>query len=197
MGATEEITPKTLMRDVRARHPRFVEALIADASVTAEHRAERWEFRGRADAWLCILRLAWSSDAFLAQAFYRAKARLQALGVPILPRICHRLAILLAQVTIGDPVVIAPGLYLLHGQVVIDGLTEIDSRARIAPFVTIGLRSGDIVGPRIGRNVEIGTGAKVVGHIEIGDDVAIGANAVVLDDVGAGQTVVGIPARPV
>lgn len=193
----EEITPATLMRDVRARHPRFVEALIADASVTAEHRGERHEFRGIADAWFHILRLMWSSDAFLAQAFYRAKARLQALGVPILPRLCHKFAILLGQVTIGDPVVIHPGLYLLHGQVVIDGLTEIGSRARIAPFVTIGLRNGDIGGPTLGRDVEIGTGAKVLGRIEIGDGSVVGANAVAIDDVAAGAVVAGAPARPV
>jgi serine O-acetyltransferase len=197
MAATEPITPQSLMRDVRQRQPRFAEALIADASVTAEHRGERHEFRGLADAWLQILRLMWSSDAFLAQAFYRAKARLQALGVPMVPRICHRLAIVLGQVTIGDPVVIQPGLYLLHGQVVIDGLTEIGSRARIAPFVTIGLRNGDIVGPKIGADIEIGTGAKVLGHIAIGDDVSIGANAVVISDVGSGETVVGMPAGPV
>jgi hypothetical protein len=50
------------------------------------------------------------SDAFLAQALYRAEARLQALGVPVLPRLAHRLAMALAQVAIGDPVVIHPGV---------------------------------------------------------------------------------------
>ncbi len=196
-GPEEPITRESLMRDVRARHPHFGEALIADASVTAEHRGERHEFRSRADAASQILRLIWVSDAFLGQVFYRAKARLQALGVPILPRLCHRLAIAIAQVTIGDPVVVHPGLYLLHGQVVIDGLTEIGSRARIAPFVTVGLRQGEIVGPTIGRDVEIGTGAKVLGRVEIGDAAVVGANAVVIGDVGAGMTVAGAPAAPV
>jgi serine O-acetyltransferase len=137
------------------------------------------------------------SDAFLATVLYRAKASMQRRNIPILPRICHKLAISLGQVTIGDPVVIEPGLYLLHGQVVIDGLTEIGSRALIAPFVTIGLRDGDIAGPRIGRDVEIGTGAKVLGRIEVGDGVVIGANAVVIHDVAAGETVAGAPARQV
>ncbi len=36
------------------------------------------------------------------------KARLQARGVPVLPRLAHRLAMALAQVSIGDPVVVAP-----------------------------------------------------------------------------------------
>ncbi len=30
-----------------------------------------------------------------------------------------------AQISIGDPVVMAPGVYIVHGQVVIDGLAEI------------------------------------------------------------------------
>ena len=84
------------------------------------------------------------SDAFLAQALYRVKARLQALGVPVLPRIAHRLAMALAQVSIGDPVVVHPGVYIVHGQVVIDGLVEIHSGATICPWVTIGLRAGDV-----------------------------------------------------
>ena len=193
----EPITAESLMRGVRARHPRLGEALVADAAVTAEHRGERYEFRSRLDAALQILRLIWASDAFCAQALYRLKARLQALGVPVLPRLCHRLAMITGQVTIGDPVVIAPGLYLLHGQVVIDGLTEIGPRSRIAPFVTVGLRQGDIRGPRIGGDVEIGTGAKVLGTIEVGDGAQIGANAVVIADVEAGAIVAGAPAKPV
>jgi serine O-acetyltransferase len=191
------IVAESLMRAVRARHPRLGEALVADAAVYAQFRGERHLFRSRLDAAAQVVRLAWSSDAFLAQAFYRTKARLQALGVPVLPRICHRVAVALGQVTIGDPVVVQPGLYLLHGQVVIDGLTEIGARARIAPFVTIGLRQGNIRGPRIGGDVEIGTGAKVLGPVTVGERASIGANAVVIDDVPAETTVVGTPAHPV
>lgn len=191
----ESITAQSLMREIRARHPRFGSAVIADASVTAEHRGERHVFRSRPDAVVQILRLMWQSDAFLAQVLYRAKARLQALGVPILPRLFHRLSMTIAQVSIGDPVVVGPGLYLLHGQVVIDGITEVGVRARIAPFVTIGLRHGDVKGPTLGDDVEIGTGAKVLGRIEIGDGARIGANAVVIDDVPAGGRAIGIPAR--
>jgi serine O-acetyltransferase len=184
-------------RGLRARHPRFREALVADARVTAGMRGEREEFRSRLDAAVQIARLAWVSDAFLAQALYRAKARMQTRGVPILPRLAHRLAMAIAQVSIGDPVVVGPGLYLLHGQVVIDGLVEIGEGAVIAPFVTIGLRAGDVRGATIGPGVSIGTGAKVIGPVRIGAGAKIGANAVVVDDVPDGATVVGSPARPI
>ncbi len=97
--------------------------------MTALHRGERHEFRSTLDAAVQVARLAWESDAFLAQAFYRAKARMQALGVPLLPRLAHRLAMVIAQVSIGDPVVMEAGVYIIHGQFVADGLIEIHSGA--------------------------------------------------------------------
>jgi serine O-acetyltransferase len=188
--------PRTAFwRAVRARHPRLREALTADARVTAAYRGERHEFRSRLDAAIQIARLAWVSDAFLAQALYRVKARLQALGVPVLPRIAHRLAMTIAQVSIGDPVVVHPGVYIMHGQVVIDGPAEIQSGVTIAPWVTIGLRAGDFRGATIERDVSLGTGAKVIGAVRVGAGARVGANAVVVDDVPAGVTVVGAPAR--
>ena len=184
-------------------HARFREAVFADARVTTAHRPS--QFNGistdgertltGARAWARVLRLAWKSDAFLAQILYRAKARLQSLGVPMLPMLAHRLAMAIAQVSIGDPVVVHPGIYLLHGQVVIDGLVEISGDTVIGPFVTIGLIAGELVGPTIGRGVRIGTGAKILGPLNIGPGAVIGANSVVLSDVPAAATAVGVPAR--
>ncbi|MCB1367291.1 MAG: serine acetyltransferase [Rhodobacteraceae bacterium] len=49
----------------------------------------------------------------------------------------------------------------------------------------------------LGGHVDIGAGAKLLGPLTIGDHVRIGANAVVTGDVASGETVAGIPARPV
>ncbi len=51
--------------------------------------------------------------------------------------------------------------------------------------------------PRIGNNVYIGCGAKILGDIIIGDNCIIGANAVVIKDVPAKVCVGGIPARTI
>jgi serine O-acetyltransferase len=187
---------QALWREIRSRHPRLREAVAADARVTAHYRGERSEFRGPLDLVVQIVRLAWVSDAFLAHVLYRVKARLQGLGVPVLPRLAHKLSMALAQVSIGDPVVMQPGVYIVHGQVVADGLVEIGSGVVLFPWVTIGLRAGDVRGAVIERDVSIGTGAKVIGPVRIGAEARIGANAVVVHDVEPGVTVVGAPARP-
>ncbi|MDQ1467444.1 MAG: serine O-acetyltransferase [Actinomycetota bacterium] len=186
------------MAEIRAKHPRFIAAVAADAKFTCAYRTERYEFTGRVDVLRQVLRLMWVSDAFAAQVFYRARARMQALGIPILPRLAHHLAMSKAQVCIGDTVVIEPGMYIPHGQVVIGGLIEIRRGVVIFPYVTIGVRGGgQTSGAVLGKNVRIGTGAKVLGPITVGEGARIGANAVVVDDVAPHTTVVGIPARPV
>jgi serine O-acetyltransferase len=182
---------------IRSNHPPFTRAVVEDARVTLAYRAERHRFESRTDVVRQVLRLMWVSDAFAAQVLYRAKARMQALDVPILPRIAHRLAMSIAQVCIGDPVVVQPGIYIAHGQVVLDGLVTIGKGVLIFPWVTIGLRAGNFNGPTIGDHVHIGTGAKVIGPVTVGEHARIGANAVVVTDIAPGTTVVGAPARPV
>jgi len=102
-----------------------------------------------------------------------------------------------AQICIGDPVVIEPGIYIAHGQVVIDGFSTVSSGVVLFPWVTIGLRAGDFAGPTIGEGAQIGTGAKIIGPVTVGAHASVGANAVVVKDVAPGTTVVGIPAKVV
>ena len=180
---------------VRDRHPPFLAAVLADARLTSRNRGRPLQEASRCRVALEALRLAWESDGFLAQALYRAKASLQRRGVPVLPRLLHRLAIATSGIYIGDPVVVHPGVHLAHGQIVIDGIVEVHEGAQIFPFVTIGLRAPSMVGPTIGPRATIGSGAKVLGDVEVGERAKVGANAVVLADVPAGTTVVGVPAR--
>ncbi|PIS11790.1 MAG: hypothetical protein COT73_02110 [Bdellovibrio sp. CG10_big_fil_rev_8_21_14_0_10_47_8] len=51
-------------------------------------------------------------------------------------------------------------------------------------------------GVEIGRETLIGTGAQILQVLKVGEGVSIGAGAVVTKDVASGQTVVGIPAKP-
>jgi serine O-acetyltransferase len=179
---------------VRAKQPRFFAAVVADARMASTMRGEPWDYRGPIDALLRVLRLAWITDEFFALVMYRAQSRLDALRVPLLPRIAHRLAIIAADLYVGELVLMHPGVFIGHGMVVIDGFVEVGPGVRIGPGVTIGLRGGNR-GPTIERDVLIGTGAKVLGELTVGRGARIGANAVVMADVPPGATAVGVPAR--
>jgi sugar O-acyltransferase (sialic acid O-acetyltransferase NeuD family) len=52
-------------------------------------------------------------------------------------------------------------------------------------------------GVRLGDRVLAGTGSQVLENLTVGSDATIGAGAVVRANVDPGQTVVGIPARPI
>jgi serine O-acetyltransferase len=150
----------------------------------------RWE---RFDT--IVLRGTWP-----AVACFRLKSWASRRGVPLLPFICDTLNRIFWGVVIGDNAQIGRGLCLVHGYVVIDGRVTIGKNCYINPQVTIGLRGGagfTLDGPKIGDDVYIGAGAKVLGPITVGDNVTIGANAVVIDDVPDGHTAVGAPARAI
>ncbi len=90
-------------------------------------------------------------------------------------------------------------LFIDHGMGVVIGETaEVGDDVLIYHGVTLGGLSGQPGKrhPTIGNGVVIGAGAQVLGPILVRDNARIGANAVVVAEVPAGETVVGIPARP-
>lgn len=90
---------------------------------------------------------------------------------------------------------IGGGLIIQHGFSTMISAETIGENCWINQQVTIGYKGGHDRPPRIGNNVVITCGAKVLGDICIGDGAVIGANAVVVHDVEAGAVMVGIPAK--
>ena len=193
----DKIDGAEFWRALRAQHPPFLQAVAADARITARRRGETVEPTNRRQLAALVVRLSLESDAFIAQVCYRAKAAAQTRRIPVVPFILHRLAIMLGQIAIGDPVIIAAGVYIPHGQVVIDGFTRIGYGSVIGPFASIGLVAGEWRGPTIGEYVSVGTSASLLGYFTVGDRAKIGAGAVVLGDVPADGIAVGVPARVV
>lgn len=84
-----------------------------------------------------------------------------------------------------------------QGAIVIHGYSHIGDDSIIRQGVTLGNRYLDrpLEAPKLGKRVNVGAGAKILGNVTIGDDANVGANAVVLSDIPTGQTAVGIPAK--
>lgn len=82
--------------------------------------------------------------------------------------------------------------------IVINSSAVIGCNCTIFQGVTIGSKRGPKGGvPRIGDNVVLSSGAKVIGKVSIGNNVIIGANAVVVRDIPDNAVAVGIPAKVV
>jgi serine O-acetyltransferase len=132
-----------------------------------------------------------------ALRLHRAARRLRSLGIPLLPGLLTTVGVYLhrawlhCEAELGEEVelgygglglAIAPGVRVGRGTF-------------ISQHVTLGERPDAPGVPRLGRNVMVGAGARVLGPVTVGDDAVIGANAVVLEDVAPGAVVAGIPAR--
>ncbi|NTV67320.1 MAG: serine acetyltransferase [Chlorobaculum sp.] len=82
------------------------------------------------------------------------------------------------------------------GDIIISGYASFGDDCIIRNGVTVGLKNiEEKAAPKIGNQVNIGAGAKLLGNITIGDNVDVGANAVVISSVPANSIAVGIPAR--
>ena len=95
-------------------------------------------------------------------------------------------------VTLGRRVVIEH-----QGAIVVHGGCVIGDDCILRQGVTLGNKSLDRRddAPTLGRGVNVGAGAKILGKVTLGDGATVGANAVVTKDVPAGHVAVGVPAQ--
>lgn len=117
--------------------------------------------------------------------------------VPVLPKVIYYLQYLLFNCSVPASCTIGGGTKFAYGGIatVIHSRAVIGRRCVIGQCVTIGGRSNHYEVPRIGNDVYIGAGVKILGPVTIGSNVIIGAGAVVLKDVPSHSVVAGVPAR--
>ncbi len=147
----------------------------------------------------------WTKPGFRAIAVYRfgvwrmgvrpklLRAPLSLLYRALFRRVRNRYGIELPySAVVGRRVVIEH-----QSGIVVHGSAVIGDACILRQGVTLGNRTMDrpFDAPVLGRGVNVGAGATILGAVRVGDGAAIGANAVVLCDVPAGATAVGVPAR--
>jgi len=142
------------------------------------------------------LKLLYQHLPLQAMLLFRLGSWFKQKRIPLLPGFIQRTIAILYGLEILIGAKIGGGLYIPHpfGTVIVPH--SMGENCSVIGNVTIGMRNKWEF-PRIGNQVFIGAGARVLGGIEIGDGASIGANAVVIEDVPPGVTVVGIPARVV
>lgn len=89
------------------------------------------------------------------------------------------------------------GIVIYHTQgIVVNGLSVIGENCHLHGNNCIGTNGKTKACPKIGNNVTLGVGAKIIGDVEIADNIIIGAGAVVRESfLEPGITIGGIPAR--
>lgn len=185
------------IREYDRLQPPLGVALRADALAFSAHRGEPTQFRSRWREWANVVRLLGRSGEFCGLSLYRLRVSLRKAHVPVLPTLINKLCVWFFGIRIGDHVLVEPGVYINHGNVIVDGVTRIGTGCVITAWVTIGLKAGNFMGPDVGPAVFFGPKASVIGQITIGRGAQIGPHAVVVSDVPAHAVVAAPRARRV
>ncbi len=136
------------------------------------------------------------ADGSSSMLLYRLQQASREAGLKPLEAIFYKMNAM-GGCVIGRGAEFGPGFVLIHSNgVVINGAVKAGANVQVQHQVTIGNNERGEA-PRLGNDIVIGAGAKVIGPVRIGDGARVGANAVVVHDVEPDTTVVGIPAKPV
>lgn len=147
----------------------------------------------------------WTRPGFRAIATYRFGVWAGGLHPPPLRTIAGRVYLALHRyvrnhytIELHRTAEVGRGVKIAHqGGIVIHRLATIGDECVIRQNVTIGAANEETVSaaPVLGRRVDIGAGAVIIGKVTVGDGAHIGPNTVVTTDVPPGVTVFGNPMR--
>jgi len=166
----------------------WLEAVQADASAI-------WDKDPAARNWAEVLTCY---PGLHALAAHRVAHDMHRAGVPVLPRLLSHVNRFFTGIEIHPGARIGKGVVIDHGMGVVIGETaEVGDGCLIYQGVTLGGTSLEQRKrhPTIGRNVVLGSGAKVLGAFDVGEGAFIGSGSVVTKPVPPGATVVGIPGK--
>lgn len=155
------------------------------------------------DSWFNRYVRIYLEPGTIAVIVYRYGHWVRNLRIPIIKQL-----LLLPYVLAKAGVIMAFGIYISSGLKAGRGFAIHNFSSIFIPATTVGdnfivfheVTVGHLRGeggrpPRIGNNVFLAAGAKVLGDLTIGNNVVVGANSLVIGDVPDNCTVIGVPAR--
>ena len=138
------------------------------------------------------------SQGFQAILVYRFFRWFYVRGIPTQPFrfLIERIIEITTGISIPAEAEIGKGLRIHHfGGIIFHSHVKMGEHCTVYHEVTLGDKGGYGEPPKVGNNVLIGAGAKVLGDITIGNNVVIGANAAVTRSVPDNVIMLGVPAR--
>lgn len=112
----------------------------------------------------------------------------------ILCKLGKKIVLIGSNCELPSDALVGKRIYIPHfNGIIVSPYARIEDEACILQQVTIGVdfEKDPFKAPKLGKNVLLGAGAKLIGDISLGDNVKVGANAVVTKDIPANKTVVG------
>ncbi len=112
-----------------------------------------------------------------------------------------RFAMVSRDAHLGEGVAVLAGAVvnsaaLLGDGVIVNTKASVDHDCRVGDAVHIGPGATLAGGVVVGQAALLGAGATILPNVSIGSGVVVGAGSVVVADVADGETVAGVPARP-
>lgn len=138
-------------------------------------------------------------NMFNAIKFYRIGRWFYEKKIPIIPYMMKVITYLIFNSVVPYQTKIGKGSRFAYGGigVVLHTKSEIGENVIIGQGVTLGMKMLPNEAPKVGNNVYIAAGSRILGNIVVGDNVIIGANSVVVTDIPSNSVVAGAPARVV
>lgn len=128
---------------------------------------------------------------------YGIKRRWLRMPFSLLYKILYKATQVMTGIELPCEVEVGKNFRIDHfGDIIISGYAKFGDNCIVRNGVTVGLKNiAEPAAPKIGNDVDIGAGAKILGAIAIGNNVTIGANAVVIKDIPDNCLAVGVPAK--
>lgn len=87
------------------------------------------------------------------------------------------------------------GLKIYHTGIIVNNHAQIKNNCQLHGLNCIGNKGITDACPQIGKELNLGIGACVIGDVQLGDNITIGANSVVTKSFSDNTVIVGIPGR--
>ncbi len=135
----------------------------------------------------------------LAVFIYRLSNKMYRKRIYFLAYFFQRFNMVLNCIEIHPNAQIGKNFTIAHSTGIVIGKNVIIGKnVKIYSSVVLGVKkTGEPNQPKIGDNVVLSAGAKLLGGITVGENAIIGANSVVLDNVEINSMVAGVPAKKI